>query len=402
MVTIAALCLAIGVGTALTSIAFKLDPAGTGVTGSLLVGASMAGVGWVGLGVGALAGQVTTTARGANGLGSVIIGVFYVIRMLGDVGNGALTWASPIGWGQQAQPWGANRWWPIGLQLVLAAACVALALWLEGRRDLGAGLITDRPGPASAPSRYASPLGLGLRQQRGSLIGWGATFLLFALMLGSVIQSMRDFVSNATPTLTAILGGNGLDAMLSMLMLMMGLMVAIFAIQSAVMLRGDEATGIIEPQLAGALSRRRWALERLAIAVVGSALFLVGSGVCIGAVYGAMIGDSGQAMRLGLAALAYWPAVMVLVGIAVALFGWTPRLTVPLTWGLLGAMWVVTLVHDALNLPSWVMKMLPFSATPYLPLQQMDWTPLVVMTLIACALVALGVERFARRDIQIG
>lgn len=70
----AVLCIAVGVGVALVSSAGGLDPAGTGVTGSLIVGASMAGVGLVALGVGAVAGQVASTSRGANALGSVVLG----------------------------------------------------------------------------------------------------------------------------------------------------------------------------------------------------------------------------------------------------------------------------------------------------------------------------------------
>ena len=49
----AALCVAVGVGIALVSAAGGLDPAGAGITGSLIVGASMTGVGLVAIGVGA-------------------------------------------------------------------------------------------------------------------------------------------------------------------------------------------------------------------------------------------------------------------------------------------------------------------------------------------------------------
>jgi len=127
----AVLCVAVGAGVALASAAGGLDPAGAGVTGSLVVGASVTGVGLVALGVGALAGQVTSTSRGANALGSVVLGVFYVLRMVGDLGDGRLTWVSPVGWGQEMQPWGANRWWPFALLVLLAAVLLAVAARLE-------------------------------------------------------------------------------------------------------------------------------------------------------------------------------------------------------------------------------------------------------------------------------
>ena len=395
----AVLCVAVGAAVAIVSAASGLDPAGAGITGSLVVGASVTGVGLVALGVGALAGQVTSTSRGANALGSVILGAFYLLRMIGDLGDGRLTWVSPIGWGQEMRPWGGNRWWPLALLVLLAAALVTVAAWVEGRRDLGAGLLPDRAGPAGAPRRYATPIGLALRLQRGPVIGWSLTVLLAALMFGSVVNSMTALLKDAGSK-PALLLGTGVDALLSLLVMMIAMVTAVFALQSAISLRGDEASGIIEPQLSGSLSRSRWALQRLLIPAVGTAVLLVVGGAAMGAGYGAIIGDLSQTLRLAGAALAYWPAVMVLVGVAVALFGWLPRLAIPLTWAVLAAMWVIVIVGDALHLPTWLLDLLPFSATPNAPLEPLTWTPLVVMTFLAAALVWAGLGRFARRDIQ--
>jgi ABC-2 type transport system permease protein len=286
--------------------------------------------------------------------------------------------------------------------LLLSAGLLALALRLEARRDLGAGLVADRAGHDSAPTRYATPLGLGLRLQRGPIIGWTLTIVLSALMFGSVVEAMNDLMADAGGSVADMLRGTGIDALLSLLVSMIAIITAVFAIQTSVSLRGDEATSILEPQLAGALSRTRWALGRLLIPLVGSAALLLLGGACMGAGYGSLVGDSGQAGRLALAALAYWPAVMVLVGISVALFGWIPRLAIPLTWGVLAAMWFVLIIGDALHLPDWLLELLPFSATPYQPLQPLRWTPLVVMTAVAATLIWTGLHRFTRRDVKPG
>ena len=398
----AVLSVLVGALTAVVSIASGLDPVGAGVTGSLVLGASVTGVGLVGLGVGAVAGQVASTSRGANALGSAVLGILYVLRMVGDLGDGRLTWASPVGWGQEMQPWGADRWWPFALLVVLAVVLVGLATVLEAHRDHGAGLVPQRPGPAGAPVRYATPLGLGLRLQRGPIVGWGVTMLLCALLFGSVVQSMNNLLNDAGSTLPAVLRGRGIDALMAMLAGMLALVTAVFAVQSATTLRTDEGSGLVETQLAGALSRQRWALQRLLIPAVGGALLLAVGGGLTGASYGATVHDASWTGRMALAALVYWPAVMVLVGIAVLLFGWLPRLAISLTWGLLAAMWFVMLIGDALHLPAWVLDVLPFSATPYLPFAPMHWTPVVVMTAVAAVLVWAGVDRFARRDVVPG
>jgi ABC-2 type transport system permease protein len=397
------LCVAIGLGVALVSVSAGLDPEGAGIAGSLVLGASVTGVGLFGLGVGAVAGQVATTSRGANALGAAVIMGCYVLRMIGDLGSGALTWASPIGWGQEMQPFAGNRWWPFLLLLVLAAVLLALAAWIESKRDLGAGLLAERPGRAGAPLRFTSPLGLGLRLQRASIIGWTIAVLLTALLFGSIIDAMTDLMDGVDGGAAAdFIRGFGVQALLAMLASMIGLVTAFFAVQSAVSLRADEASGIIEPQLAGAISRRRWAWQRLLIPIVGSAVLLAAGGAMLGAVYGSVTGDSSQAGTMAGAALAYWPAVMVLVGVAVALFGWLPRLAVALSWGVMAAMWFATMLGEVFGLPQWVVDSLPFSAVPYLPFESMSWGPLVVMMLVAAALGASGIDRFARRDVVPG
>ncbi len=396
------LCVVVGAGIALASASNNLDPQGTGIAGSLIFGASVAGVGLVGLGVGAVAGQVASTSRGANALASAVIIGFYVLRMVGDLGNGVLSWASPIGWGQQMQPYGGNRWWPLALLLALAAVLLALATLIEARRDHGSGLLAERPGPADAPSRMASPLGLGLRLQRGPIIGWAIAIVLTSLLFGSIVDAMNTFLADAGGAMANMMRGIGVDALLALLAGMIGLIAAVFATQSAVSLRTDEASGIIEIQLAGALSRTRWALERLLIPAVGSAALLLLGGGGFGAVYGSTIGDSSQAITMAGAALAYWPAVMILVGIAVALFGWIPSVAIPVTWGVMASMWFATMLGEVFGLPTWLLDALPFSAVPYMPLESMSWTPLVIMTAVAALLVGSGIDRFARRDVRPG
>lgn len=396
------LSVAIALGIALASAVNGLDPAGGGITGSLIMGASIAGVGLFGVGVGAVAGQVASTSRGANALASAVIIGFYVLRMVGDLGNGVLTWASPIGWGEQMQAYGGNRWWPILLLLALSAVLLAVAALVEAKRDHGSGLLAEKAGPSSAPARLSSPLGLGLRLQRGPIIGWTIAVVLAGLLFGSVIDAMNDLLSDADSSISDIVRGTGVPALLSLLAGLIGVITAVFAVQSTVSLRADEASGVLDPQLAGALSRARWALERLLIPVVGSAAVLLIGGGVLGAVYGSTISDSSQAAIMAGAALAYWPAVMVLVGVAVALFGWLPRVAIPVAWGVVAATWFAMMLGEVFGLPTWLIDALPFSAVPYLPLEPMSWTPLVILTLAAGALVWTGLARFARRDVQVG
>jgi ABC-2 type transport system permease protein len=210
---------------------------------------------------------------------------------------------------------------------------------------------------------------------------------------------MTNLLTDAGGSVPLVLRGTGVKALLSLLTMMIAMITTVFAVQSTLTLRSDEASGIIEPQLAGSVSRTRWAIHRLVIPAVGSAILLLLGGGLMGAGYGAIVGGANQTGILAWAALAYWPAVMVFVALAVALFGWVPRLTIALSWGVLVAMWFVVLVGDALHLPTWLLDILPFSATPYQPLEPLRWFPLVLMTSVAAALIWVGLARFRSRDI---
>ena len=77
--------------------------------------------------------------------------------------SGWLTWLSPVGWGQQFRPFAGERWWV--LLLTVGFARHASSRWRSrwsARRDLGAGLLPDRLGPATAPRGPARPAGPGL------------------------------------------------------------------------------------------------------------------------------------------------------------------------------------------------------------------------------------------------
>ena len=142
----------LGVLVALTMIGFDQPAAG-----SLALGASLTGVGLVFAGVAAVAVQIGQTTSAASGMVGAAIGGAYLLRAAGDVGDGTLSWLSPIGWGQAMRPFAGERWWPLALSLAAAAALAGAAFALRARRDEGAGLVEPRPGPATARRRADAP-----------------------------------------------------------------------------------------------------------------------------------------------------------------------------------------------------------------------------------------------------
>ena len=119
---------------------------------ALLFGVSVGSVGVVFAGVAAVTAQLSAFARACSGIAGAVLAAFFIVRGLGDmsaVQDGDLdwlSWLSPLGWAQQTAPFTLDRWWPLWLSAGFFVLLVALALTLQSRRDLAAGILPDRLG----------------------------------------------------------------------------------------------------------------------------------------------------------------------------------------------------------------------------------------------------------------
>jgi ABC-2 type transport system permease protein len=371
--------------------------------GSFAFGASLAGVGVFFTGVAAIAMQVNQTTSGAYGLVGAVVGTAYALRAAGDVGDGTLSWLSPIGWVQSMRPYADERWWPLLLLLAGGAALVVAAFALLDRRDDGAGVVAQRPGPASARRAITTPLGFAVRLQRGTILGWTAGLFLGGMSIGLTARDANSILgdSDEVDKLFSQAGGGSLvDNYLAVSLLSMALIGAGFAIQAVLRMRGEESGGRLEPLLATALARPRWAASHLTVALAGSVLVVGASGLGAGIADAIEGNDAGRIPVLLGSALAMVPAVWVLVGVAMALFGLAPRAGAA-AWAALAACFLVSYLGPLLSLPDWVMDLSPFGHIPLLPAADFTAGPLLALTGIAAAFIAIGLVGFRRRDVPV-
>jgi ABC-2 type transport system permease protein len=317
------------------------------------------------------------------------------------VGDGTLSWFSPIGLVQKSRPYAGEVWWPLLLGLVLTAALAVGAAVLRSHRDFGSGLIAPRPGPARGSAALGRPLGLATRLQRGTVFWWAVAVALTGVAYGSIANSIEEFVADneAIADMMASAGGASLtDSYLATSMLVLAIIAGGAAIQMTLRLRTEESGGRAEPVLATPTSRPAWMGSHLAVALGGSALIMVAGGLGTGATYAAVIGDVAQVPRLVGAALVQVPAVWVLVGVACALVGLLPRWAVA-AWGLLAFALVVAMFGTLLDLPSAVTDLSPFQHSPQSPAQDPAALPMVLLLAVGAGLTAAGIAGFRRRDI---
>jgi ABC-2 type transport system permease protein len=400
----AALLVAVG-GSLLLGLLTAGALAGSGLpaAGSLAFGLAWAGVGVVFAAVAAVAAQLTTSARAAIGLAASVLGVTYLVRAVGDSasagGPGWLSWLSAIGWGQQVRPYAGERWWVLLLPVAAGAAIVAGGYALVARRDLGAGLLPDRPGPATG--RLGSPLALAWRLQRGAVAGWAVAFAFGGVLFGSIAGNVTGLVDSqqSRDLITKLGGDKGLtDAFLATEFGILAVIAAAFGVQAALRLRAEETSQRAEPVLATAVSRLRWAGSHLTVALVGTVLLLACTGFGAGVARAIDTGDAGQLGRLTGDALLQVPAGWVVVGVVAAAFGLLPRAVVA-GWAALVAFLLLGELGPLLKLSQPVMDVSPFAHLPKVPGVPVSAVPLIWLTAVAAALTAAGLAGFRRRDI---
>jgi ABC-2 type transport system permease protein len=155
--------------------------------GSLAFGLAIAAVGWVFAAVAAVTAQIFERSRAAIGTAVAVLGAGYALRFVADgSGRFQLKWLTPVGWGHFVRPFADERWWVLSLPIVATLVMVGVSYLLVAHRDLGSGLLPERPGPAAGPW-MRGPLSLAWRLQRGLLAGWTLGLATAGVLFGALV-----------------------------------------------------------------------------------------------------------------------------------------------------------------------------------------------------------------------
>ncbi|WP_346107871.1 hypothetical protein [Nonomuraea maheshkhaliensis] len=103
--------------------------------------------------------------------------------------------------------------------------------------------------------------------------------------------------------------------------------------------------------------------------------------------------------RMLTAALAYLPAVWIMIGITALLYGLAPRAAAAGAWGILVLNVLIVLIARISGVNPSIAYASPFIDAPKLPAAAISATPVVVLAVIAAALTAAGLSGFRRRRI---
>jgi ABC-2 type transport system permease protein len=367
--------------------------------GSLFFAGSWLGLGLVGTGIGAVCAQLSANARTCGAFAAGVVAVLYALRALGDTTSaGWLSWLSPFGWSTRLRAWSDPRGWVLLLDLGLAVVLVGAAVALRTSRDLGAGLVADRPGAATGSPRLADALALNLKVHATSLVVWTTACALLGALMAAIVPGVGSiFDSDSTRRLMERLGGVGaLQETLVAALVSVGAIIITCFVATVVGHGGaEERDGRTEEVLATATTRST-AFAAVALVALGGAAWLLlvtGVAMALGSV-GAEV--SGGAVLA--AALVQVPAVWVVTGLALVAVALRSTWAVA-GWVLVVAFFLLGPLAELLELPGWVAGLSPYSHVPKVPAETFKTTPELVLVVLATCLVATAWWRYRARDI---
>lgn len=394
-------------------VALGLIGLGLEAGGAIAFALAIAGTGWVFAAIGALAAQLSESTRTDTIIGIAALSYSYMLRFVAD-GSGFywLKWLTPNGWAHLVQPFAVPRWLALAPMIAAALIILAAAYSLAARRDLMAGLLPPRQGPANAP-QLRSPLALAWRLQRGALVGWLAGFAVISIALAGMAGTLPEIVRQSTWAQEFLSRYSGSpqasisDIFLEIIIVSFGMTAAFYPALTVLRLRSEEAAGYAELLLSTAAGRMRWALSHLFLALLGTTLILATGGVVLGLGRGMQNGDiQAQVARVLLACLLHVPAAWILGGAALLFFGALPRFAAALTWA---ALLYVQLIGEVLG-PIFfgqsyryqvVNGLQPFHWVPKISSgAALSIAPIAALLSLGMLLIAGGLFLFQRRDVM--
>jgi ABC-2 type transport system permease protein len=380
-----------------TLVATSLIGYGLPTAGSVALGAALTTTGWVFTGVSAVAAQLTFGTRASYAITGVVIGAAYFARAVGDIGPQAVSWLSPIGWGQATRPYADERWWPLAVSAGFTALLLSAAVWLHGQRDHGAGLWSDRT-PQVRDSDFSS-WQLVWHLHRGSLLGWAAATSAVGVGYGALATSAGDVVGDSEFSAEMFAGPSVTDGFLGTAVLILALLGAAAGVMAAQRPDAEERTRRVDPLLSGPLPRLSWSLQHTAATVATVTLVLLVAGLSTGLGYALSTGDPADGWPLVEAALTYAPAALVVTAVVRLAHGMSWSTSV-IGWLALGWCTVIAMFGPLLDLPALASGLSPFEHVATMPAEPFDGSAWAVLWCVAVLVSALGHALLARRDLR--
>lgn len=356
--------------------------------------------------VGALASQLMPTRSRAASLVAGVFGVSFLIRAMADTTSAHwLLNVTPLGWIEKLRPlYGSDPIWLLPLaasSLILAG----LAVFLAGRRDLGASTFPDHDTARPRTLLLNTPLTAAIRLTRAASLSWlagiGFVSLFFGLLTKSAAQAFSSSLSakHTIAKLVHVASLSSATTFLGIVFLFATVLTMVYAASALSAVREDEAAGYLDNLLVRPVSRLRWLGGRLLLITV--TILAAGLIASLGAWAGETSQHAGVAFHpLLLAGFNMIAAALLVLGIAICAVGLLPRLTSVIAYSVIAWSFLINIVGSGINLNHWLLDTGIFQHVALAPAVAPKWGTDARILIIGVVLALIGIVVFNRRDLQ--
>lgn len=393
---------ATGVLSAVTLQAINMD--GADLTGDWLFGIGLAVFGFMFGTFTLLLSQLASNSRGATTMSYSLLGLLYLFRAMTDVQNVKYTWWTVFGWVEKIDPYGKNRVVPILDMLGLTAVVLIVTFVISSERELGAGLLPDRPGSGRASFLLAGPVTLVFRLERTSMIVWFVGLAVYGVSMGTLFNTVGDMMTNSPmiakimgPAAAASVGRTTTLQFAALMSVVMAIGASVPAIATMLRLNSDERKGWLESIHARSVSRHHLFSAYTLVGTVAGLLALFAG------TFGMALGSQGAKDPFAISRLmrSFWafsPAVLVVIGIVAVVLGLLPRLQ-QVAWVIPIYALLSIYLGGLLDFPEWTKKLTPFGWINKVPLKTIQWDQAGWLVLLSAVLILTGDYLYQRRDL---
>ena len=377
-----------------------LDISGITTAGAFTYGASLGVTGIFFAALSALLSQFSHSTRAVTGYAFFVLIASYLLRAVGDVVSEPLARISPLGLPLRVEAFVSNYLWPLFAMLGLAFVLFGIAYFLNARRDVGQGLLPEKPGRNYASIFLRTPLGLVWRQNRNTLFSWAIGLFGFGAALGGILRDAEHFAGENGAFQMLIPASSDFSTVeLFTMFLKVGFAVVCIAPVLVLVFKAlrEEKEGRAEPILSRAISRPSYLMGFIVLAFIASLLMPFVTIVGLWSVSSLMMEIPLEFGSLLHSKMVYVPALWIMLGMGIFVAGVFPK-AATLCWAYFTYIFIVGFFGDLLNMPQWAMNLSPFYHIPQLPLENMRVMPLAILSIAALVLALWGLMSYRRRD----
>lgn len=371
--------------------------------GSILFGMVIAMSGILFGAITALMNQIFSSSRKSLGSSFAILGIAYLVRAIGDIGNDTVAMISPLGWIMRAQVYIENNVWPMVISGVVAVILFSVVFLLNLKRDLGSGIFHEKKGRESATIFLKSPFGLAARIMRGEYMAWILAIIILGLSFGAMLGDIEKQLQTNEMMMqifTQGVEGGILEQFITVIMSIVAMLSTIPVITSILRLKSEENANRLDNVISKAVSRSKlmtgFFANALIISVLLQVLFAISFWIAGKQV---VINENFELCEILKSSLVYLPAIFIMLGITLMLVGCFPKLTVGV-WIYYAYSFFMIYFGGMLKLEKWTQKISPYGNVPKIPVDNMNYETIFIMILIFACLATVGYIGYNRRDLQ--